>query len=133
MRSNAVRKVDFVTVGFYVRTWALPIAILLLLVCGGIALFRFRLQADRTEFADRTMYHAAVIIERVEPLRTTARQGFLQGKVLTLKIRGQEIEHTVEFDADPGESVDVDYSVGASRTVYVWGVQPDKNNNRSTQ
>jgi hypothetical protein len=128
MRSNAGKKVAFVTMGFYVRAWAAPIAMLLLFVCGGIALFHFRLQADRTEFADRTMYHAAVNIERVEPLRTTAQKGFRQGRVVTVKIRGQEIEHAVEYDAHPGESVDVDYSVGASGTVYVWGVQPEKYN-----
>ena len=133
MRSNVGKKLDFVTVGFYVRAWALPIIMLFLFACGGIALFRFRLQADRTEFADRTMHHAAVVIERVEPLRTTAKQGFRQGKVATLKIRRQEIEHAVDFDAHPGESVDVDYSVGASGTVYVWDVQPDKNNNGSIQ
>lgn len=64
-----------------------------------------------------------MIIGRVEPLRTTARQGFRQETVVTLKMRGQDVEHTVQFNAHPGESLDVDYTVGASGTVYVWGVR----------
>lgn len=112
------------SINVYVREWAAPSVLLILLICGGVALFRFRLSADRAEFSDRTMHHAEVTIERVRPLRTTAQRGFQQGKVFVFEIQGQKLEYTAPFDANPGESIKVDYTVGAtSGAVYVWGVE----------
>ncbi|WP_296652593.1 hypothetical protein [Paraburkholderia sp.] len=117
----------------YLSDWSRPFLVGIGFIVFGIAIYLYLTHHFAKEFSDRTMYHAAAIIERVEPLRTTARQGFRQGTVVTLKIRGQDVEHTVEFDAHPGELVDVDYSLGTSGTVYVWGVQQAKDNNGWTQ
>lgn len=124
MLPKTEQKNRLLSISVYVREWAVPSVLLILLICGGVALFRFRLNADRTEFADRTMRHAEVTIERIRPLRTTAQRGFQQGKVFVFEIQGQNLEYTAPFEANPGESIKVDYTVGAtSGAVYVWGVQ----------
>lgn len=106
----------------YLRNWGVPFAVVIGLIALGIAGYLYLMGHFETEFSNRSMHHAYSTIERVGMYRPGPRQGFTAAEKFVFRVQGQEVEYPAPFHAFPGESVKVDYTIGASGQIYVWKV-----------